>query len=90
MTYEELLKHLSNECEEIPMVCPNHCSATFARSKWEEHFEQICPNITYPCPKCDKKLKKADIETHNCIKEQGQQINQLKSELEMVKQRNMS
>lgn len=50
MNYELIIDHLTNECSEIKVSCPNGCrAADFNKKHWQHHYDQECTKILIPC-----------------------------------------
>lgn len=61
-------EHLQN-CNKIPVECPNHCGVErMAQNKLDDHLE-LCPlqNVACDYTGCNSKLLRKEKEHHNCI-----------------------
>ncbi len=68
MSYEELIRHLKNECQHINIRCPSKgCFKMITKSHSSKHFMEECKKCV-ECEHCKKVMSYEYSETqHDCI-----------------------
>ena len=65
----EMDDHESFECELREVVCPSPgCGVKMSYKRMQDEHIQVCPNLLVHCRTCLLPVKRARLESHNCIK----------------------
>lgn len=62
-TLKNIQRHL-DECQYVPIPCPNRCSHILLRRDIQEHLSHICHKRTLICNQCSSEVLAEDMQEH--------------------------
>lgn len=71
LRYCDMKSHVTNECVNRRVVCPNRCHNVIVQHQLAAHMRDICPDRLVSCKYCHQDIKKKDHQDHEeteCMK----------------------
>jgi hypothetical protein len=87
LSYEELLVHLSKDCEHVKLSCPLKCGKLLYRSEAQHHFLRVCNEARIQCEYCKEKFHPSKNDRHECVGRLKLKVRSLEAEVEVLRKR---